>query len=385
MKKEEKKESKKKSGKKNSGKRGFFGRLLVFLLTVLAFIGVIAMAMSVLSSYVDPVKFPWMAYFGLAFWVIFMYNILILFLLLLMWLRMAWVSIIALIISIPGVYKSFSAGTAQEGGEFRVMSYNVLNFSDYYESGKSREEVANRVANFVLEQNPDVLCIQEFAEFKPKLGRKDCIAQYGELLKMPYQYYHTKQHYGSNVIFSKYPLSALDENDAMGGENEYGPVAKVDAGKKGVFYVVCCHLTSFQLTNDEITVFSDTGNSKEEVKTKSKSILVKLKNAYEKRSEEVSKMLEDIPNDGLAIVLCGDFNDTPLSYTYHQIKRAGFADGFVKSGRGVGRTYAGKLPMLRIDYVWGNDQIQPTAFKRLKFKGSDHFPVMMDFNLNHGL
>ena len=202
---------------------------------------------------------------------------------------------------------------------------------------------------------------------------------------MPYQYYHTKQHYGGNVIFSKYPLSALDADHAMGGENEYGAVAKVDAGKKGVFYVVCCHLASFQLTNDEITVFSDTGNSKEEVKTKSKSIFVKLKNAYEKRSQEVSKMLEDIPNDGRAIVLCGDFNDTPLSYTYHQIKRAGFTDGFVAAGRGVGRTYAGKLPMLRIDYVWGNDQIQPTAFKRLKFKGSDHFPVMMDFNLNHGL
>lgn len=385
MKKEEKKESKKKSGKKSSGKRGFFGRLLVFLLTIMAFIGVIAMSMSVLSSFVDPVKFPWMAYFGLAFWVIFIYNILIFTLLILMWSRMAWVSIVALIISIPGVYKSFSVGSAQEGGELRVMSYNVQNFSDYYESGRSREEVANRVANFVLENNPDVLCLQEFTIYNPNLGRKKCIAQYSELLKMPFYYYHTKQHFGGNVIFSKYPLSALDDNDAMGGEKEYGPVAKVDAGKKGVFYVVCCHLTSFQLTNDEITVFSDSGNSKEEVKTKSKSILVKLRDAYEKRSQEVSKMLEDIPNDGRAIVLCGDFNDTPLSYTYHQIKRAGFTDGFVKAGRGVGRTYAGKLPMLRIDYVWGNDQIQPTAFKRLKFKGSDHFPVMVDFNLNHGL
>ena len=385
MKKEDKKESKKKNSRKGSRKRGFFAKLFIFLLTVLAVIGGIAMAMSVLSSYVDPVKFPWMAYFGLAFWMILMYNLLILMFLILMWSRMAWVSIIALIISLPGVYKSFSAGSSQEGGELRVMSYNVLNFSDYYGSWGSREEVAHRVANFVLEQNPDVLCIQEFAEFMPKTGRKDCIAHYGELLKMPYQYYHTKQHYGGNVIFSKYPLLALDADDVMGGENEYGAVAKVDAGKKGVFYVVCCHLASFQLTNDEITVFSDTGNSKEEVKTKSKSILVKLKNAYEKRSQEVSKMLEDIPNDGRAIVLCGDFNDTPLSYTYHQIKRAGFTDGFVKVGRGVGRTYAGKLPMLRIDYVWGNDQIQPTAFKRLKFKGSDHFPVMMDFNLDHGL
>ena len=371
--------------KKEGKKRGFFGKLFVFLLTILAVVGLIAMVMSVSSSYVDPVKFPWLAYFGLAFWMVFLYNVFILLLLLLLWSKSAWIAVIAMLVSIPGIYKSFSTGKAQEGGELRLMSYNVLNFSDYNGTGKSREDVANLVANFVRENDPDVLCVQEFSEFMPKMRRNDCIAKYGELLNMPYQYYHTKQHYGNNVIFSKYPLSALDANDIMGGENEYGPIAQVNAGEKGVFYVVCCHLTSFQLTNDEITVFSDSGNSKEEVKTYSKSILVKLKNAYEKRSQEVGKMLEVIPNDGRAIVLCGDFNDTPLSYTYHQIKRAGFTDGFVKAGWGVGRTYAGKLPMLRIDYVWGNDQIRPMAFKRLKFKGSDHFPVMMDFNVNHGL
>lgn len=382
MKSPDKKSPSKKSPAK---KRSFLGRLIVFLLAILAFVGLIAMAMSVLSSYVDPVQFPWLAYFGLAFWVIFLYNIVILFLLLLCWSKWIWIAVLALVVSIPGCYKSFSTGVSQEGGDLRIMSYNVRSFSGEDNAGKSSEEVANRIANLVLEQNPDVLCIQEFTHFMPKTGRYACIQKYGELMKMPYQYYHTKKHFGGNVIFSKYPLTALDPEDPMGDEKEYGPVARVDAGPKGQFYVICCHLTSFQLTNSEIEVLSETGQSKEEVKTKGKSILVKLKNAYERRSEEVSKMLADVPHDGRAIILCGDFNDTPLSYTYHQIKRAGFTDGFVKAGWGVGRTYAGKLPMLRIDYVWGNEQIQPMVFKRLKYKGSDHFPVVMDFNVNHGL
>lgn len=368
---------------KERRRRGFFGRLIVFLLTLLALVGFIAMVLSVISSFLDPVKFVWTAYFGLAFWAIFFYNLIVLTLLLLLWSKKAWIAVFAMLFSIPGVYKSFSTGHEREGGELRIMSYNVLNFYDYLNEGKTREEVADGVANSVLEYHPDVLCIQEFTPFATKIGRNECIAQFGDKMKMPYQYYHTKQHFGGNVIFSKYPLIALEPDELMGEEKEYGPVVKVDVGEKGVFYVICVHLTSYQLSNDEITVFSDKDNTKEEMKSYSKSILMKLKTAYEKRSKEVSEMLADIPHDGRAIVLCGDFNDTPLSYTYHQIKRAGFTDGFVKAGWGIGRTYAGKLPLLRIDYVWGNDRIQPMAFKRLKVKGSDHYPVMMDFNVSH--
>lgn len=385
--KNEKKEKKAKERrpKGNKGKkRGFFGRLIVFLLAILAFIGLIAMTMSVLASYVDPQKFVWFSFFGLAFWEIFLYNLLILVLLLLMWSRKVWISVIAMLIAVPGVYKSFSFGKSQSGGELRVMTYNVLSFKDQHNPEKTALEVGTEIAKMVKENNPDVLCMQEFDNFIPKTSRDACISAFGEMTGLPYQYYHTKKYYGGNVIFSRYPLSALDGDTPFANENEYGAVAKVDARDKGVFYVICVHLVSFQLTHQEITVFSESGNSKEQVEEYGKSIVVKLKNAYEKRSLEVAKMLEDIPHDGTPIIICGDFNDTPLSYTYHQLFKAGFVDGFVKGGRGIGHTYAGKLPLLRIDYVWGNEQIQPMSFKRLKHKGSDHYPVMLDFNVKHG-
>lgn len=370
------------SGKK---KRGILGRIVVFLLAVLAFVGLLAMAMSVLGSYVNPTRFVWLSFFGLGFWVIFLFNLVVLTLLLLMWSRKAWIAVIAMLIAIPGVMKSFSVGKSQSGGELRVMTYNVLGFKDQYHDDKSLLEVAADVAKMVKDNNPDVLCIQEFALFMPKTGRDACIAGFGEMVGMTYQYYHKKANFGNNIIFSKYPLSALDEDIPFAKEKEYGAVAKVNAGNKGVFYVLCVHLVSFQLTNNEITVFSETGNSKEQVQEYGKSIIVKLKNAYEKRSKEVAEMLEDIPTDGRPILICGDFNDTPISYTYHQVKEAGFMDGFVKAGRGIGHTYAGKLPLLRIDYVWGNEQIEPISFKRIRHKGSDHYPVMMDFNVQHGL
>lgn len=369
----------------NRKKRSILGRIAVFLLAVLAFVGLLAMAMSVLGSYVNPTRFVWFSFFGLGFWIVFLFNLVVLTLLLLMWSRKVWIAIIAMLIAVPGVVKSFSLGKSQEGGQLRVMTYNVLGFKDQYDTEKSSIEIAADVAKMVKDNNPDVLCMQEFALFMPKTGRDACIAGFGEMVGLPYQYYHKKAHFGNNVIFSRYPISAIEEDIPFAKENDYGAVAKVDAGEKGVFYVLCVHLTSFQLTNNEITVFSETGNSKEQVQEYGKSIVVKLKHAYERRSEEVAKMLEDIPHDGRAIIICGDFNDTPISYTYHQIKEAGFVDGFVKAGRGIGHTYAGKLPLLRIDYVWGNERIEPMSFKRIKFKGSDHYPVMMDFNIQHGL
>ena len=91
--------------------RGFFGKVIVFLLSVMAVIGLVAMALSVLSPYVDPKRFVWLAYFGLAFWEIFALNILIFALLLLMWSRKVWIAVLALIVAIPGIKKSYSFGS----------------------------------------------------------------------------------------------------------------------------------------------------------------------------------------------------------------------------------------------------------------------------------
>lgn len=366
-------------------KRGFFGRLLVGLLTILAWIGVIAMALSVLSGYISPSRFVWASFFGLAFWEILAFNIIVFLLLLLLWSRRTWVAILALAIAVPGILRSYSNGKAKEGGTLRVMSYNVQMFKDLYDDKKAPADVALGVINVVREQHPDVLCVQEFAHFTPKGGRKESIRQFGELVEMPYIYYHTKAYFGGNVIFSRYPITAVKDTTHFGEENDYGAVAEVDAGKKGKFLVVCTHLASFRLTKEEVTVISEPGNNKERVQQYGKSIVSKLKDAYRNRSEQVNQLLADLPHDGRVLLLCGDFNDTPLSYTYHQIEKAGFIDSFVETGHGIGHTYAGKLPLLRIDYIWGNEWIQPMRFKRLRFKGSDHYPIVLDFNIKHGV
>ena len=72
--------------------RGFLGRILVFILSVLAVIGLIAMTLSVINPYINPKQFVWTSVFGLSFWVIFFFNVLIFILLVLLWSRKAWIA-----------------------------------------------------------------------------------------------------------------------------------------------------------------------------------------------------------------------------------------------------------------------------------------------------
>ena len=98
------------------------------------------------------------------------------------------------------------------------------------------------------------------------------------------------------------------------------------------------------------------------------SILRKLKSAFVKRAKQVDALHEYISKSPYPVILCGDFNDTPTSYTYHTV-RGGLRDAFVDSGTGMSGTYAGKLPSFRIDYI-----LYDKKFKSFKIFFSNFFP-----------
>ena len=359
--------------------RGIFGKLLVFVLTILALIGLVAMALSVLNAYVNPKHFIWTTLFGLAFWEVLIFNIVVLVLLLLLWSKKAWISILALLVAIPGINKSYSFGSKEEAdNSIRVMSYNVHMFK-HIDGITASEDFANQMANQVRDQNPDILCCQEFAAFKSGVSRPKCIEDFAESCGFQYIYYNRKSNFGGNVVFSKYPITKVDEESGFGQENTYGVMVTVDAGEKGKFHVANVHLLSYMITDTEIDLLINSTDKKDDLDTIGKTVLHKLSYAFQKRSDELKNVLTTMPPVSGPIIMCGDFNEPPLSYNYRQMQKAGFIDTFTKVGRGIKPTYAGKLPLLRIDYVWANDKVKPLNFKRLRYKASDHYPIMLDF------
>ncbi len=73
-------------------------------------------------------------------------------------------------------------------------------------------------------------------------------------------------------------------------------------------------------------------------------------------------------------VFCGDINDVAMSYAYHRL-RGDMLDAFSESGRGLGGTYIGKLPKLRIDHMLHDRAIASWAFRTLPQELSDHHAI----------
>lgn len=361
--------------------RGFFGKLLVFILALLAFVGLVAMALSVLNAYVDPKTFIWTTFFGLAFWEILFYNILILLLLLSMKSRKAWIAVLALMIAIPGFSKSYSRGKKVETeSSIRIMSFNVHNFK-HIDGKTSQEEFAEQIVNMVREQNPDILCCQEFSGFSKKVSRPQCIQDFADDAGFQYIYYNRRSNYAGNVVFSKYPIEKVADVSDFAKEHTYGVMVLVDAGDKGKFHVANIHLLSYMITDSEIESLT-TPQERQEYEALGKTLVHKLNFAFQCRSEELQKVIAGLtPIEG-PIIVCGDFNEPPLSYNYRQMQKAGFVDTFTKVGHGIKPTYAGKLPLLRIDYIWSNDGVTPLIFNRHRWKASDHYPIILDFSIN---
>ena len=367
--------------RRERSERGFFGKVLVFIMTILAVVGLIAMALSVMCPHIDPKHFGWVPFFGLTFWVILLFTVLVFFVLLLLWSRKAWISVLALLVAIPGINKSYSFGNKVENDRgIRVMSYNLYMFQNI-DGETNSETTVSKVINLVREQSPDLLCCQEFARFKRSVSRNQCIAMFSDSINMPYVYYNRKSNFGGNVIFSKYPIEKVTTGGGFSNEETYGVLVEVDAGAKGKFYLANIHLVSNMLTNKEIDVLTSSPENQQLLDTVGRSVFHKLQKAYIARSDEVKEMLQGIPDVDIPVILCGDFNDTPLSYTYRRIQKAGFSDTFLSVGRGIKPTFAGKLPLLRIDYFWANDKVEPLQFVRYRQKISDHYPILLDFSI----
>ena len=100
-----------------------------------------------------------------------------------------------------------------------------------------------------------------------------------------------------------------------------------------------------------------------------------MNNSYKMRAEQAEKVGEYVHNTPYPIILCGDFNDVPVSYTYHSVKGDKLIDAFRECGSGYGYTYNKKLFHFRIDQIMHSKEGKAIQFKGGDVKYSDHYPI----------
>ena len=204
---------------------------------------------------------------------------------------------------------------------------------------------------------------------------------YKEILAKPFDYnvkedFMQKQHFGI-IIFSKYPI--INKKQVSEYPHNYNSIFQyADIVKANdTFRVFNLHLQSLRFTPGNLKYIDKPSMKDEADLEKSKSLISKLKNGFLKRQLQAGRIREEMNKSIYPNIVCGDFNDVPNSYSYNIIGK-GMKNTFVEKGSGLGRTFSGISPTLRIDNIFVDKRFSVQQFTRVQEKLSDHYPIVAD-------
>lgn len=351
----------------------------VFLATTIFF--AIALLISYLAISINPEDFAFPALFGLAY----PYILLINFIVAVLWaVNLKYEALIPVLVIVLGFnhlsnYIQFFKPSNNVQGTFKVMSYNLRLFNYFETPKKSSSE--KPILELIKKIQPEIICFQELfikgnaierdQEIRKTLGGK--YYSHTKLLG------HGKNQYYGIATYSRYPIISKGEIRHPGSASLsiYSDIVI----KRDTFRVFNNHLQSFRLRRMERSLIEELTSSEDnqpmdEIKTLTGS----LKQGFIRRALQAQVVKNFINRSPYPVIVLGDFNDTPVSYSYRKIRK-GLNDSFVKSGYGAGFTYRGNYPPNRIDYILYDNALTSTKFDIMRVKFSDHYPILASFRI----
>ncbi len=341
-----------------------------------------AMLLSYSAVYINPAKFNIPLFFGLYFIPIVAINLILLVIALLRRSKSAWIPFFALVPSLLYAERFYNLGfdkeIEREGIKITIESCNVGMFSGAtkkeergYSKEGEREWCKNEFKEHFTNVNPDIICLQEFLV--------ENIAQADTLFS---QYKYRTHHmfkikggkYFGNIILSKFPIVNSGHISFKHSTN-LSIYADIDHYGRQI-RVYNNHLESYNVSFSAL--IQKLWNTKDLTTSQIKNDIVetheKMLGTFIKRTDQVDQILTTINNSSLPSIICGDFNDTPMSYTYNRLCN-GREDSFLEGGKGFGATFAPIWPLLRIDYILYPSQYECINHTTHKIGLSDHYPV----------
>jgi endonuclease/exonuclease/phosphatase family metal-dependent hydrolase len=360
--------------------RSVLKKILYFLNVCVA----TCLLLSYLSGYISPEKFWPVAFFGLAYPIFLVINIFFVLFWLLAWKRFIFVSLITILIgfnNLRAIYPiHFTSAQTPPYAKIKIVSYNVHSLYGN-QRADSKQEIKSKVTEFLAKQNADIICVQEFYAIGEDFSQT--LLKFANSIHLDYysfknyREFTNKRKINAIATFSRFPIVNSGYLKLPG--NSHFAIFSDIVMNGDTIRVYNLHLESIRFGNADYTFYSHlTEPDQDEVipiKEGSKRMLWKLKKAFILRSKQVNFLSEQIRRCPYPVILSGDFNDTPSSYTYHQLT-SGLTDSFIESGHGLFMsTYAGKLPSFRIDYVLHSGQFQSVAYQTYNVNLSDHYPI----------
>ena len=241
---------------------------------------------------------------------------------------------------------------------FKIMSYNV-------HKGEAEE-----LYQYIEKHNPDILCLQEI------FGEANL-----EALKEKYNSTKNNGDGIGNQIFTRYRIIRRGVVEGLSRQNCVWADLRI---KEDTVRVLSLHLQSTSIRPEDTQFIEELEYIHDkERENKLRSIFVRLIDRNRKRAVQADAIAAFLAKSPYQTVVCGDFNDVPLSYTYNTIVE-GFDDTFSKMARGFAYTYDTRYGLFRIDNILVSPSIEVVSYEvDNKVNLSDHYPVIsrVKFNL----
>lgn len=343
--------------------------LMRYLLRILSTVVICCTALAYLCPLVNPAHFSWLSFFGTAFPWFLIANLILTGIWTWQGSRFALyhLGILAFGWSYITGFLGFDMG--KDKVPESALTIATHNLGAIYQGREAtdewREKRVSAYANFLQENGfPDILCTQETS------------GKFYHLLadKMGYPYtFNLKK---GTVILSRFPIIA-------GGDVPFGNTtnstlwADIQLAPKKIVRVYNVHLQSNRVTNTTAKVIRTGDLDNEETWEDIGFVLGRVGSATSTRSEQAQKLREHIDACKRPVIVCGDFNDTPNSYVYSVVS-SGLNDTFREKALGLGTTFGGALPLLRIDYILTEKSITTFSCRTIRDGDfSDHYPVFV--------
>lgn len=350
---------------------------------------IFALLLSYLSGIVNPAYKVGVVvyYFGLAYPVLVLLNIGFIF----FWIyRKRWFFLLSLVAIAIGyqtlldtIPLRFSTEKLSPPNAIKILTYNVGGFALTKDYNKNAPELLS----YVKGTFPDIICLQEVSlPTNTRKGRFNEDSLFAILKEYPYKANYfpwiRKWNKTGSFIFSKYPILRKGVYEVgEKGRAENVLFADVDVNGKTI-RVVTVHLNSFRLVPIQASLYDELSMKDQAQFTSAMKHIVKSigKGAHH-RGHQVQKLKEYLDECPFPVVLTGDFNDTPGTYSYRKLSD-GLTDAFVENGTGLGATYNGNYPSFRIDYILYSSCLKSYGYQRHKVDFSDHYPISTYIDLS---
>ncbi|MBR5398682.1 MAG: endonuclease/exonuclease/phosphatase family protein [Bacteroidales bacterium] len=350
----------------------FFGITFRLVLIVAG----ICLVLSYISSYIDPTKFSVPMFFGLYFIPILAINFLLLILALLSRSKSAWITIVALLPSLLFAERFVRFGGGKETGapKIKIETYNVGLFR-LSKNKLTYNQTMDSIISQINKCDADIVCLQE-VYFNNRQVAKTILPKY------KWRTYHLNSHrngkQSGNIILSRYKIAEGNYIKFKSSTN-LSLYADIVIGED-TLRVYNNHLQSYAISPTALLQKIRTKKTfSEEMGNEIISVHNKFRNTVIQRSHQVNTVLDNIKKSPYPSVICGDFNDIPMSYTYHKLSY-GNKDTFKEAGHGFSASFSLLWPLFRIDYVFIPESFKGISHKTIRCNYSDHYPVVAKFS-----